>query len=62
MEIVTQSVTIGCLILLAASAIVFPILFLVQFSHFRKELSWILKETKQTLKKEEDIHDSHFHQ
>lgn len=38
MEIVFESLKLGCLCILAVSAIVFPTLFLVQFSHFRKEI------------------------
>ncbi|MBQ7889957.1 MAG: hypothetical protein IJ356_09390 [Erysipelotrichaceae bacterium] len=37
MTIVFQSVVMGALVLIAASAIVFPILFLVQFHGFRKD-------------------------
>lgn len=38
MDVVFQSIMIGCLVILSACAIVFPTLFLVQFSHFRKEI------------------------
>ena len=37
MTIVFQSVLMGSLVILTACAIVFPILFLVQFHHFRNE-------------------------
>lgn len=37
MTIVYQSIVMGALVLIAASLIVFPILFLVQFHGFRKD-------------------------
>ena len=37
MTIIYQSIMMGALLLIAASLIVFPILFLVQFHGFRKD-------------------------
>lgn len=46
MDIVFQSVVMGCLVILSASSIVFPILFLVQRNKYNKAKLDILKTTK----------------
>ena len=54
MEIVFESIVIACLVCLAACAIVFPILFLVQFSRFRKEVTAAMLEIKRGDEKKEE--------
>lgn len=52
MTIVFQSVATGALILLAACAIVFPTLFLVQFHGFRKDFrkAFKIEESNEEIK------------
>ena len=54
MTIVFQSVVMGALVLLAACAIVFPTLFLVQFHKFRKEFrsAFLEKEVEKEVSNE----------
>lgn len=47
MEIIYQSIMMACMLLLVACAIVFPILFLVQFKQFRKEIIEALNKKKE---------------
>lgn len=44
MDVVFQAVMMGCMVILSACAIVFPILFLCQKRKFRKELLKTLRE------------------
>ena len=51
MTVVFQSVVMGALVLICASLIVFPVLFLVQFHGFRKDFRRAFIEL------EDEVHD-----